>query len=735
MNITRLASLIFGSWLVALGAAAQPIQQSGTITPGHLGAWTTNGVLQDAGAPNTPFANALGIVGQGLPFCIDDNLPSSPLGYHQMCWGANVNGEGLITYEAYGGAAQQSLYVNINGVNYPFGYPAVNGLPSVGSNVQLQQLPLPPAAVVYRSGFYAPGDGGAMIYTFSGTQCSVNAGSGDNGSQVAPATGTGCYIWDPPSGTVVPEVFGAKCDGTTNDTAPLQAGINAVQLLAGGQNILNLNAKTCLFTPPLTIAGPAPVVLRGQGSFSSYLKETAGQSANMLNIGYTAVAAAQTQGVRVEHIGFLGNSPTGGYAISSHHIANQHISDIYIGSTWGGIEDDLSNTSYYDDVWGYTVGSNSQGFLWWTDPTVTFAGRSSDQLFLRNIGINAGFYGNDGFVWEGQTHTLNAENIAFLQTNHGFWVNSAENTTQVWPAFGSIYDLQVEGARTAACEIDGGRYIYFTDSFCHSEYGETGPGGNQGENDSGALVIFPDYTASITSDLKFENMSIGISAQEAAYVQAQGVLFTNVVWRGASLKTPNALPSVFLSAAPGTGSADYGFVNNKFCGTFGDTVQNNYGIIRGVGVGSTRVVGSDFNYCQVGEIQDNSTDFNLVTSSSTDRNGYILPDSKGTFVSNQLPTIVSCGVGAAITGNSLDFFIDAGTGTFTTCTVQETSSNAGNNNGVGPLKTLFLQPDGNQGEYYLVGNPGSLLIFSLVSGGNMAGGGFAAHLNQAYMPY
>jgi len=40
-------------------------------------------------------------------------------------------------------------------------------------------------------------------------------------------------------------VYGAKCDGTTNDSAAVQAAANAA-LAAGGGNIAGVEGKTCV---------------------------------------------------------------------------------------------------------------------------------------------------------------------------------------------------------------------------------------------------------------------------------------------------------------------------------------------------------------------------------------------------------------------------------------------------------------------------------------------------------
>lgn len=48
-------------------------------------------------------------------------------------------------------------------------------------------------AFVYREGYSTFGDNGQAFYLFSTSPCSLNAGAGDNGFQVQPAAGTGCW--------------------------------------------------------------------------------------------------------------------------------------------------------------------------------------------------------------------------------------------------------------------------------------------------------------------------------------------------------------------------------------------------------------------------------------------------------------------------------------------------------------------------------------------------------------
>ncbi|MFK4447472.1 hypothetical protein ABH944_007790 [Caballeronia udeis] len=90
--------------------------------------------------------------------------------------------------------------------------------PTATSNAALMALPSTTASTITRLGFYAPGDAPTLVYTASGSPCSLNAGAGDNGSQVRSADSK-CWIAVFPSGPVNVREWGAKGNGTFDDTA------------------------------------------------------------------------------------------------------------------------------------------------------------------------------------------------------------------------------------------------------------------------------------------------------------------------------------------------------------------------------------------------------------------------------------------------------------------------------------------------------------------------------------
>lgn len=77
---------------------------------------------------------------------------------------------------------------------------------------------------MYRAGYATAGDGGEAMYTLSLSACSIAAGAGDNGAEVDPNAGTGCWILSAPSTGVDLRVWGGM-PSTTVDV-PLQAAVD-----------------------------------------------------------------------------------------------------------------------------------------------------------------------------------------------------------------------------------------------------------------------------------------------------------------------------------------------------------------------------------------------------------------------------------------------------------------------------------------------------------------------------
>lgn len=113
----------------------------------------------------------------------------------------------------------------LSSTGFAQGPPAV---PSVPNLTALKALPSTQFKTVDRLGFFSPNDGGDARYTSSPLPCSLNTGSGDDGSQVRAANG-GCFL----STTSDARKFGAV-SGTRNFYVITTVAGNGNIILAGG---------------------------------------------------------------------------------------------------------------------------------------------------------------------------------------------------------------------------------------------------------------------------------------------------------------------------------------------------------------------------------------------------------------------------------------------------------------------------------------------------------------------
>jgi hypothetical protein len=67
------------------------------------------------------YLTEIGITNTGTPLCVNDALTNAVGGYHQLCLGANSLGGGLVSYNAYGGAAALPLSFEANGTTFILG--------------------------------------------------------------------------------------------------------------------------------------------------------------------------------------------------------------------------------------------------------------------------------------------------------------------------------------------------------------------------------------------------------------------------------------------------------------------------------------------------------------------------------------------------------------------------------------------------------------------------------------
>jgi|HubBroStandDraft_4_1064222.scaffolds.fasta_scaffold00027_7 hypothetical protein len=103
----------------ALAQNGAPVKQGGNVTPTHVGAWTTNGVLQDGGTAAIPFLTSIGTVYNGPSICAWSALSTSGAA-QELCLGATNAGGATITVQNFGSATALPLSLSLNGTIYQF---------------------------------------------------------------------------------------------------------------------------------------------------------------------------------------------------------------------------------------------------------------------------------------------------------------------------------------------------------------------------------------------------------------------------------------------------------------------------------------------------------------------------------------------------------------------------------------------------------------------------------------
>jgi hypothetical protein len=112
--IGRLAAALLGILLLAEQATAQ-VQQSGTVTIGHVPYWVTNGAIGDGGSSADSPVTSFGVTNNGgAGICVSSDRQSATA-RNQLCFGASTTGPATISLQNYGSASAQNLEFVING--------------------------------------------------------------------------------------------------------------------------------------------------------------------------------------------------------------------------------------------------------------------------------------------------------------------------------------------------------------------------------------------------------------------------------------------------------------------------------------------------------------------------------------------------------------------------------------------------------------------------------------------
>lgn len=120
--------------LLAGPASAQYITQTGSVTANHAAAWSSSGVLKDAGTSALGKLTTLGITASGgTPFCVSNGTGSGGTSYSQFCMGLDTS-NAYFQINGFNGASALGFQININGTPISLGTGNVTGPGSSTSN-------------------------------------------------------------------------------------------------------------------------------------------------------------------------------------------------------------------------------------------------------------------------------------------------------------------------------------------------------------------------------------------------------------------------------------------------------------------------------------------------------------------------------------------------------------------------------------------------------------------------
>jgi hypothetical protein len=280
-------------------AGAQPVQQSGSVTPGHVPIWVTNGVLGDGGTAAQGNLTSLGITASGPSFCINSDLVTAA-GWQQFCFGVTTSGGGTISLQNFGTAPAESFAITINGTAYQFPF-TTTGVVGPNSSVigNFSQWNNTSGTLLKDAGFTTGTSGHAIPFldganTWSATQTFA----GINATSIGGIPGTGAFTTLSASSTVSGTGFSTYLASppAIGGTAP---GAGAFTTLSASSTVSGAGFSAYLASPP-AIGGSAAAAgtftslgLNGSGSGTVSILPQAAAGTYNFNLPTTAGATGQ----------------------------------------------------------------------------------------------------------------------------------------------------------------------------------------------------------------------------------------------------------------------------------------------------------------------------------------------------------------------------------------------------------------------------------------------------------
>ena len=325
------------------------------------------------------------------------------------------------------------------------GMPSRNGTPANLYTESLYSISVRNRAgvLVYNSPDSSSSSGGALANTDD-----VSKGDAQVGFKQPFSNASASTVHEKLSRHVDVKDFGAKGDGTTDDTLPFSYAIAA--LSSGG--ILHVPPGRYKVTSALTIGKSIRIV--GSAPNSSVIVPAGNFDLFTFNGG--------TMGAGIKDLSVSAAGMTGGNCVAVNTADRTSFENLIITDPFNGFDIRKANVCSIHQVWMNAVRGN-YGIQWFGD-----ASNRSDVLDLDNVvmSCSSNTVGAVGVLVDGNVNTLDMRHVACTTMGRGLWVKNSSGGPN--PAFVTAYDFQCDFTYSEAVRLEGSaRSVFLTDLYAH----------------------------------------------------------------------------------------------------------------------------------------------------------------------------------------------------------------------------------------------------------------------------
>lgn len=428
---------------------------------------------------------------------------------------------------------------------------------STSSPTGYHQLCFGANATVGSVGPPAGGAGGAVVGPASSTV----------GDCAAYGNTVGTLLFDLPCQAPTPATaFGAKCDGSTDDTA----AINAALASSDTMPVALPTGKACNIAGTIAMSKPGAMLTSGAGAGAATINCVGTGAASCIVMG-SGVLTSQIAGQKLSNL--IINSPTrtGGECVDVIGAnVNTTIYNVYFSSCYNGIFVEFINDLRMTGLNGAFRGKFGTKLF---APAASGNAARSDNILMLQDAWNGLYGGGDCFVWDGPVYTVRFHSVAALQCARALYVENSASSNSFYPQFGFFNDFEADGS-TLGTVIAAGSDFYFSNS-------DLDINNSSVTGSVPALTVLPDSSASFTRGIVMATTKIHDTPQSAAYINGRDIQIAASEFFDTNHQATGTTPQVEIGP-----NADRVTIADSSVGQrFGDPDAPNYGVQVDAGAG------------------------------------------------------------------------------------------------------------------------------------------------------